>query len=160
LECSGSSFNLENIRSGQNTPNPALAGWIKLRTNLDIRECSASEFFSQLEARGISTSKLPVVMAPLEELERQSYSALSEVDSLRRTPIVRAMVEGFATELRLTIRRVAVAVHEWASGVYAAHRFRHLTGRIFDRLKTTSDAALARLCPTAIEKLNHGIERA
>jgi hypothetical protein len=132
--------------------------WALLRTKL--AKISGPDYIRTLEARGIPRSHAHTLTESLANVERHLLNAEYGLEEFRSLPIARATAELYVSELRQALTRVADAIHEWASGVYAAHRFRQLAGSIFDRLKTSSDSTLARLCPDAIAKLNHAIERA
>lgn len=62
-------------------------------------------------------------------------------------------------EVRQVLERIGSAIHAWATGVYVAHRFREIAGDIFEGFRTRAESMLAELCPDAVRRLNHAVER-
>jgi hypothetical protein len=117
----------------------------------------------------VRQGKLPenarILSGSLAELEAQVTESTKDdphIAELQRTGAYEAV-----TLLRLQhsdrvaiLGRVRVVLHEWASHIDTTYRFRQIAGNIFDRFKTTTDPVLAKVCPEAVGKLNHAIERA
>ena len=139
LECAGSPGAWDQLATDATASQRATLKWIRVRTGLDIATFSLPQFTFRLKSRGIPADKLYFLTDSLEELYRHFYAVGTEVARLERAPIGQAQVALLEAELRQAIQRVGGAIHEWASGVYAAHRFRQFAGSIFDRLKTSSD---------------------
>jgi hypothetical protein len=160
LECSGVTPGVQPERLTHDSQE-ALRGftkWTKLHATLDVAKLDVDQVMKDLAA-GKQPARTLAFGASLSALERSLEETLSP------RPLVHAVITGnqnklVEIELRAVLERVSVAIHEWASGVYISHKFRALAGNIFERFKTSSDAILGQLCPDAIAKLNHAIERA
>jgi hypothetical protein len=160
LECAGATPGVKPERLTHDLQDAmrGLKKWMKLHAALDVANLDVDKVMEQLAA-GKQPARTLAFGASLAALER----------SLEETQIQRSLIQTAITghqsklveiELRSVIDRVSIAIHEWASGVYIAHKFRALAGNIFERFKTSSDVILGELCPDAIAKLNHAIERA
>lgn len=110
----------------------------------------------------IRNGKIPknsmFISIPLASIEALIAGAKDEAIAERDDSA--ALMSFLQSDRRAIIGRVTAAMHEWASHVYVTYRLRRTAGNIFDRFKTTTDPVLAAVCPDALEKLNHAIERA
>jgi hypothetical protein len=100
---------------------------------------------------------------PLAFLEREhelSEEQASRLGSAAQGPNALLLAEILRHDRRSVVNRIAGAIHEWASSVYVTYRFRRAAANIFERFRSNTEAVLARLCPEAINKLNHAVERA
>jgi hypothetical protein len=98
---------------------------------------------------------------PLAEREREirAVAAGSQADEIAAGNAI-AVLRIRESERSAVLERIATAIHEWATQVYIAHRFRQQAAAIFERFRANCDAILASLCPDAISKLSHALERA
>lgn len=161
LECAGAAPAVRPERPWRNA-EVALTGyekWKRLRAVWDVAALTPGEVAAQVAAGDLPerSKTLAASLASLEVMREELRAERMRLAEARGGEVTQAqLLDG---EVRRTLETVASAIHEWATGVYIAHRFREFAGNIFDRFKTSSDARLAQLCPDALNKLNHAIER-
>ena len=151
-------------RATKNT-EAALRGYqkaLRSRAATDFNRITPAEVAERIR-RGEKLEKSMAYGAPLADLEAYTPPSEQERFRLGRTHSgldTLAKMDLFDRERRAMLHRIGIAIHEWATGVYIAHRFREVAGNVFDRFKTEADVVLAEVCPDAIAKLMHAIERA
>ena len=166
LECSGFTHPFQPERPWKSAEEAArgMEKSKKLRAVPDFLSMTALQ-----EAARVASGKLPertkLMGASLSELELLLSASPSKEDIKAVAQGPRGldsatMLSAMQSERRAVLNRIANALHEWATGISVAHRFRLLAGSIFQRFKSSADATLADICPSALGKLDHAIERA
>jgi AbiTii len=185
LECEGATSvpNLQRLGVPKDREASARAArkFHQLRAATDWNSISLNEFATAAR-QGKPLNKTWVLAGPLASLESPSpvelSSNLKQRDEdleklLRRDPLY--MIDEIANrgdrqwaemkthlsrmEQQQVLTRVTAAIHDWASGVYLTHRFRQKADDIFNAFKGRAEAMLAALCPEAVRRLNHAVER-
>ena len=165
LECSGFTHAFKPERpwkSGTETKR-GLEKASKLRAVPDFASISLAQIALRAFA-GTLPERTRMMGASLSEIENALASPPSKEELTELAgkggPDSVVLMKSIYGEKRAVLNRIATAIHEWATGIYLAHKFRALAGNIFDRFKTSADATLADICPSALGKLAHAIERA
>ena len=165
LECEGALDPTKPTRKWKDSAAGAkgLGKFLKLRAATDYSSVKIDQLVSTIRT-GKAPERTRALGAPLAmlEIEKGGRTKEEEVELAREPGGLDAltMLKLMDHEKHGAIERVAVAIHEWASHIYVAHRLRQAASSIFDRFKSATDAVLARLCPEAIGKLSHAVDRA
>jgi hypothetical protein len=110
------------------------------------------------------TKMMPSALGVLEvdPLSAERERAVSQIGGLTSAQAEQgvALLRLYERERRAVLERAAAAIHEWATSVYVAYRLRQQAAAIFERFRVNCDAVLASVCPDAIGKLSHALERA